>query len=93
MKKLAIFALCMVMFLSLSGCGNKKAITSEKFIFVPERNYEVIEHIKNYSDWGKENCILEGATAYKELHCEYNFLKNNYLHLKNHQHTQSHVLL
>ena len=36
MKKLAIFALCMVMFLSLTGCGNKKAITSEKFILLAE---------------------------------------------------------
>lgn len=36
MKKFAIFALCMVMFLSLTGCGNKKAITSEKFILLAE---------------------------------------------------------
>ena len=52
--------------------------TSEKFIFVPERNYEVIEHIKNYSNWGKQNCVLEGATAYKELHCEYKSFKYSY---------------
>ena len=52
--------------------------TSEKFIFVPERNYEVIEYIKNYSNWGKLNCIMEGITAFKELHCDYNTFKYSY---------------
>ena len=52
--------------------------TSEKFIFVPEKNYEVIEYIKDYSDWGKNNCILEGITAFKELHCNYKKFKYSY---------------
>ena len=52
--------------------------TSEKFIFIPERNVEIIEYIKNYSSWGKDNCIIEGLTAYKELHCDYKKFKYSY---------------
>lgn len=52
--------------------------TSEKFIFIPERNSEVIDYIKNYSTWGEENCVLEGVTAYKELHCNYKRFKYSY---------------
>lgn len=36
MKKIFIFTLCMVMFLTLTGCGNKKAITSDEFISIAE---------------------------------------------------------
>ena len=52
--------------------------TSEKFIFVPEKNYELIDYIKNYSKWGKNNCFLEGLTAFKELHCNYKGFKYSY---------------
>ena len=65
---------------SLENDNNEIGIfsTSEKFIFIPERNAEIIEYIKNYSSWGRDNCILEGATAYKELHCDYKKFKYSY---------------
>ena len=52
--------------------------TSEKFIFMPESQIEIINDIKNYSKWGKNNCILEGITSYKELHCTYDTFKYSY---------------
>ena len=52
--------------------------TSENFIFVPEKNYELIDYIKNYSTWGKNNCFLEEWTAYKELRCNYKGFKYSY---------------
>ena len=39
---------------------------------------KIVEYIKNYSSWGRDNCILEGATAYKELHCDYKKFKYSY---------------
>ena len=52
--------------------------TSEKFIFIPERNKDIIDYIKNYSTWGENNCVLEGITAFKELHCNYKNFKYSY---------------
>ena len=52
--------------------------TSEKFIFIPEHQIDVINYIKNYSKWGEDNCVLEGITAFKELHCKYNTFKYSY---------------
>ena len=52
--------------------------TSEKFIFIPEKNIEIIDYIKNYSNWGSNNCVLDGVTAYKELHCDYKSFKYSY---------------
>ena len=52
--------------------------TGEKFIFIPEERIDIINYIKNYSEWGKENCILDEWTAYKELHCNYKSFKYSY---------------
>ena len=52
--------------------------TSEKFIFIPEDHIDIINFIKYYSKWGKENCILENMTSFKELHCNYRNFKFDY---------------
>jgi len=52
--------------------------TGEKFIFIPEHQIDIINYIKNYSKWGKDNCILDEWTAYTELHCNYNGFKYSY---------------
>ena len=52
--------------------------TGEKFIFAPDSEIEIINYIKNYSQWGKDNCILDEWTAYKELHCNYKSFKYSY---------------
>ena len=52
--------------------------TGEKFIFIPEHQIDIINNVKNYSNWGKENCVLDEWTAYKELHCNYVGFKYSY---------------
>lgn len=52
--------------------------TGEKFIFAPENRIDIINNIKNYSKWGRENCIIDEWTAYKELHCNYIGFKYSY---------------
>jgi hypothetical protein len=65
-----------------NNTNSKKEIgifsTSEKFIFIPESQITIINYIKNYSKWGRDNCILEGITAYKELHCKFDTFKYSY---------------
>lgn len=79
MKKLVIFALCMVMFLTLTGCGKKKAITSEKFTsLASEQGLNTTDlTLEAAATYGYVKSAVFAYNTIGDLQVEFYILENN----------------